>query len=177
MLNATFTNISVVVTGVAASVLEELDQHACGPALTRVCTLVPGDIAWDECDCGMFAQSITQTYPSNAFPTPATDTPTTPCGPNLIVVDVLATIVRCIPGVDPNTNNPPTCDALFNAAQILECDRQALRAGVRCFLHELRAVDIIDNFSVGAVTSVGPQGLCGGVALSYRFSLLNVCCS
>lgn len=166
----------MVVTGVAASVQEELNQLVCGPPLTRFCALVPGDIAWDACDCGMFAQTITQTYSSNTFPAPATDNPTTACGPNLIVADVLATIVRCIPGLNPNTNEPPPCADLLDAALILECDRQALRDGVRCFLRSLYQTDVIDNFSLGAITAVGPQGLCGGIALSYRFSLINTCC-
>lgn len=167
------TSIAVV-TGVGQCVVDELDGSL-GGVPSRVCLVVPGEIAWDGCDCGMFAQTITGDVPSNTFPAPAVDIRTGPCGPNLLVYSVTAQLLRCIPTLDDN-GNPPTCDALLAAAQVTEDDRTRLRTAVTCCLREMHTAVEIYNFAVGATTSVGPQGLCGGVQITYQFALGNVCC-
>lgn len=175
MLTANYTDVTAVVIGAADAITDELASHGCG-TLNRVCPLVPGDIAWDECDCGLLAQSITQTFPSDTFPTPASDRANTACGPQLHVVTVQVSITRCAPNVSDN-GTTPSCDALRDAAVTLECDRQALRQGVRCYLHTLRETYQIAEYSVGTVTTQGPQGGCVGVELIYQFAVRNVCCS
>ena len=104
-------NVSVVVTGTAESVRQELTGTAAGVP-DRFCALVPGEVAWDNCQCGQFAQTIESVFGSNSFPTPATDTRQTPCGPNLTVVVVRASLVRCVHGVSDD-GRPPSCAALL----------------------------------------------------------------
>lgn len=172
---AGFTNVvDVISIDVADSVLAYLVDFGCGD-LDRFCRLVPGDIAWDQCDCGLFAQTITSTYPSNTFPTSAADTPYDACGPLLIVYAVTAELVRCAPTVD-DEGTAPTCTELETAARTLECDRQALRLGVVCALTDLRDTDRIIEFTVGDAATSGPQGGCVGVSLAYRIAVSNVCC-
>jgi hypothetical protein len=54
----------------------------------------------------------------------------------------------------------------------MEGDAFALRRGVECCLATLRDNYTIAKFSVGRVTRVGPEGLCGGVELIYKFELI-----
>jgi hypothetical protein len=169
-----FSDIVAIVTGAAQAVRDEIIDLGCGD-VNRFCPLVPGEIAWDECDCGQFAQTITQTFPSNSFPTPAVDTRQTACGPQLLAVNVTASLTRCVPV--PNDNgSSPTCDALLDAAIIMECDRQALRTAITCYLLNLRNTYRIHEFTVGNATSVGPQGGCAGIELTYQFGVANMCC-
>lgn len=169
-----FNGVITVVTGAATAVREGLISTGCGD-VNRFCPIVPGNIAWDECDCGMLAQTITQTFPSNVFPTAAVDQRQTACGPNLLVVNVLATLVRCVPIMDDN-GNPPNCLALEDAAVQLECDRQVLRYSITCYLRSLRDQYTIHEFSVGAASSTGPEGACAGIELPYQFAISNLCC-
>lgn len=169
-----FSDIVIVVTGAAQAVRDEIVELGCGD-VNRFCPLVPGAIAWDECDCGQLAQTITQIFPSNVFPTPATDTRQTACGPQLSVVNVTLSLTRCVPIVDDN-GSPPSCDALLASAVILECDRQAVRTAVACHLLALRDTYQIHDFSIGPAVSVGPEGACAGVELTYQFAVSNLCC-
>lgn len=169
-----FMNIIAVVTGTGQAVRNLLINEGCGD-VNRACLIVPGEIAWDECDCGQLAQSITQTYPSNNFPVPVIDQRQTPCGPQMLVVSVLASIVRCVPIISDNGASP-SCVALEDSAIQLECDRQMLRTGVTCHLRSLRDNYRIHDFTVGNATSIGPQGACAGVDMTYQFGISNICC-
>lgn len=169
-----FDEIVAVVTGAAQAVRDEIIAAGCGD-VNRFCPLVPGEIAWDECDCGQLAQTITEIYPSTNFPLQAVDDRRTACGPQMSVVNVTLSLTRCVPG--PNDNgSPPTCDALLAASVITECDRQAARKAVACYLMELRETYQIHEFVIGSAVSVGPQGGCSGIELPYRFGINNVCC-
>lgn len=169
-----FSDIISVVTGVATNVREELIQTTCGD-VDRFCPIVPGEIAWDHCDCGLFAQTITETYPSNSFPSPASDDRQTACGPNMFVVNVSAVVIRCAPN-PPDNATAPTCAALEDGAVQLECDRYALRRGVTCYLRSLRESYAIIDYAVSSVTATGPQGGCVGIEMSYRFAVAGFCC-
>lgn len=163
-----------VVTGVGQAVVTDVTERG-GGDLQRVCLLVPGSTAWDECDCGQFTQTITSIFPSSSFPTPSNDVDVTPCGPHMLVVAVTLEIVRCIPGVDDNGASP-TCAMLLESAIVLEADRLATRVALSCALGELRNEYIIHAYSVGAATSLGPEGNCGGVQITYQFAIGNPCC-
>ena len=169
-----YGDIISVVTGAATAVREELINVGCGD-VNRFCPIVPGELAWDECDCGLFAQTITQSFPSNNFPTPASDSRQDTCGPKFFVINVNAYIIRCVPGPSDNGTSP-SCVVLEDAAIQLECDRQALRSGITCYLRDLRNSYRIFDYSVGATTVVGPQGGCAGVEISYQFAVTGICC-
>lgn len=174
MFPYTLTTLTTIVTGVGAAVVEDVEAE-CG-SIDRVCLLVPGEIAWDQCDCGQFAQTITGIVGSSGFPTPALDTKQTPCGPNEVIISVTESLVRCVPGPDDN-GEPPTCAALLDSAITLECDRYVMRHATRCYLKSLYDAYSITGFSVGNATAVGPSGLCVGVELSYSFGLsYHGCC-
>ena len=165
--------VSIIVTGAGQAVVNELDELGAG--VDRVCLLVPGGIAWDECDCGQLAQTVTNVVASNNFPTPAGDAPQTPCGPNQIIVSVTLSLVRCV-HVSHDNGDPPECADLLNDALQLERDRFTVRRELRCYLRNLYDQNLLTGFSIGNATSVGPEGACAGVEVSYSFGIVNNGC-
>jgi hypothetical protein len=176
MLTYTAFDTFVVVTGVASAVHQGLITSGCGE-VNRFCPVVPGDVAWDDCDCGQLTQTINTVTPAETFTGAGTgvDTRVTPCGPKFVIIGVTLSVVRCVPVMTAN-NHPPTCDSLYAAAYCLERDRSAARTAIACFLRHMRETYQVVDFSVGVATSVGPQGACVGFELPYRFSVGNVCC-
>ena len=165
--------VSIIVTGAGQAVVDELDEQGVG--VNRACLLVPGSIAWDECDCGQLAQTVTTVVASNNFPSPAADTPQTPCGPNQLVVNVTLSLVRCVHVTDDN-GNPPRCAKLLQDALQLERDRFTVRRELRCYLKDLYDRNLLTGFSIGNASSVGPEGACAGVEVNYSFGLVNSGC-
>jgi hypothetical protein len=165
----------VVVTGVGECVRPELAATTEG-APDRVCLLVPGQIVWDDCHCGQFAQTITTTNVSRNPPQPAADMGQ--CQTPYLVVNVISSIVRCVPTSDDG-GGPPTCADLLAAARQLEEDKAAVRRGVTRCLCNLLSTDTVLGFSVGEQTAVGEQGACAGSELAWQFWLPNPdqCCS
>lgn len=167
---------SVIVTGIGMCVINELEntpESGGVPPNMRICLLVPGNIAWDGCDCGQFAQTIQADYPTLVFPADASEqvSGVGGCNARPLVYQVLASITRCIPGMSTG-GKPPTCAALNVAALAMEGDAFALRRGVECCLSALQDSYVIAKFVVGRVNRVGPEGNCAGVELSYKFELI-----
>lgn len=165
-----------VVTGVAECVVAALENTP-GGVPNRVCPVVPGAIAWDNCECGQLAQTITSVAPTRAFPTPSSELPDEKCGSPMVVVSVTLSLTRCVTGVD-DRGNSPRCASLFEEAVILEADRAAVRRAVRCCLANIYAEmpPRIFAYTVGAVNSVGPEGGCAGIEMTYQFGIANDCC-
>ena len=167
---------SVIVTGVGMCVIDELEatpESGGVPAKMRVCLLVPGNIAWDSCECGQFAQTIQSDYPTLNFPADASDQilGIGGCVVGPLAIQVLASITRCVPTLDAS-GNPPTCAKLRAAALVMQGDAYALRRGITCCLETLRKNRTITKYVVGRVNYVGPEGACAGVELVYRFELI-----
>lgn len=169
---------AAIVTGIGMCVVEELEntpESGGVPAKMRVCLLVPGNIAWDGCDCGQFAQTIQRDYPTTQFPVDASEiiTGLGGCNARPRVYQVLASIIRCVPGLSGGTPpKSPTCDALLASALVQQGDAFALQRGVECCLSTLQDNYVIAKYLVGGVTFVGPEGLCGGVEMTYKFELV-----
>lgn len=166
---------AVIVTGIGMCIVEELEatpESGGVPDKMRLCLLVPGSIAWDGCECGQLALTIQSDYPTQTFPIDASDIPLTGgCGPSALVVEVLVSLTRCVPGLDAQ-GRPPTCAKLQAAALIQQGDAYAVRKAVTCCLAELKRTYQILKYTVGRVNRVGPEGLCGGIELIFRFELI-----
>jgi hypothetical protein len=169
---------AVVVTGVGMCVVEELTntpESGGVPPKMRVCLMVPGNIAWDGCDCGQFAQTIQRDYPSTRFPADESEQVIGMggCHARPLVYQVLASIIRCVPGLKGTTPpTSPTCAELLTASLIQQGDAYALRRGVECCLEQLKKTMVIAKYAVGGATFVGPEGNCGGVEMIYKFELI-----
>jgi len=168
------TTLVPVVTGAGQAVYDALVSSPAGQP-ERSCLLVPGQIAWDNCDCGQLAQTITIVAQSSTPPAAADDVRQTACGPPYTVARVTLSLVRCVHVIDDN-GKPPTCAALLDDAVTLETDRWLARRALVCYLKNLRDTYMIVSFGVGTATSVGPDGGCGGFELGYWIALASVCC-
>lgn len=167
-------NVIAVVTGTGQCVYDEI-LNTGGGELNRVCLLVPGDIAWDECECGQLAQSITQVFPSKKFPGPASQETHTKCGPPIVAVEVLLSVTRCVP-IPNDKGTAPKCSALQSAAITLEADRYATRKALMCCLSDSYDHNNILDFVIGPMTSAGPQGACAGFVCTYTIGFTSPCC-
>lgn len=163
----------IVVTGVGQCAVDEITATGAG-ALTRVCLHVPGEIAWDDCACGSFQQTVTTfLWSDNATgPIPEYRDDQSYCGPNFIGVEVAAEVLRCIPGVT-NEADAPDCDDLAAASRDWHLDAYAMRNGIVCCLREMLTARTIEGWSIVSHTPLGPLGGCGGSRLTYRFWLPN----
>jgi hypothetical protein len=167
---------AVIVTGVGICVIEELQntpESGGFPDKMRICHLVPGNIAWDGCECGQFSQTIQRIYPTSHFPQDESElfVGVGGCNARPLVYQVLASIIRCVPGLGPD-GKPPSCDKSLAAALMIQGDAYALRRGVECCLFDLQEQFQILKFSVSGISFVGPEGYCAGVELTYKFELV-----
>lgn len=169
---------AVIVTGVGMCVVDKLEitpESGGVPPNMRICLLVPGNIAWDSCDCGQFAQTFQTDYPTLTFPADASEQVLGAgggCNERPIVYQVLASITRCVPGMTGNPPQPPSCAKLQAAAAIMAADAWVLRSAIECCLSDLQDNNVIEKFTVGRVNYVGPEGNCAGVELTYKFELI-----
>lgn len=150
----------------------------------RAC-VITGALAWDDCECSQLTVAITSNFPSSTFPTPAANTAAQfaggRCGQPIIVYTLTATILRCVP-VSDDSGRPPTCEALAASALAAVQDASAVRDGILCCLSEMqREKDPVTNaptlsyFLSQSQDFVGPQGLCGGSAMTVQVGLINRC--
>lgn len=168
---------AAIVTGVGMCIvteLEETPQSGGVPPKMRTCLLVPGNIAWDGCECGQLAQTIQATYPTRTFPADASGDPLQGgCKTRPQAVQVLASITRCVSGMSSGMPpKPPTCGALLADALVQQGDAFAVRNAVECCLATYKTNRAILDYRVGRTTFVGPDGGCAGSELTYTFQLL-----
>lgn len=170
-------SFATIVTGIGVCVIEGLDQTPAG-APDRQCLLVPTQtIPWDNCDCGgQVALAIQSVYGSQKFPIPADATRDwAPCGPPWQVVQVLVSVVRCVPTMD-DQGQPPSCEAELAAALTLEHDRMAVRQALACCLEQLRAQARIGGWALNPSITVGELGGCAGVETTVLLSIRSCLC-
>jgi hypothetical protein len=157
---------SILVTGVA----DALDESPAGRP-DRAC-VVPGEIAWDGCDCGVLAVSPRSWTLSDAFPDVAgfTGVQATPCDLPWLVGTIEVQIVRCAPSPDGNVLSV-SCARLDAAAEILVADAYLTITETVATLCELRLSEEIVDYALGEQLTVGPAGGCVGTSLTVQVAL------
>ena len=132
--------------------------------------LVPGEIAWDSCDCGgMLAVSLSRLYLSETFPEES-ETVNGACQPPYEVGQYTVAVVRCAPNPDGIEAAPPA-DELDTAAGLLLQDATEMLDAVAALLCRLKNDDEVLDYLVTPVEPVGPEGGCVGVNLTVRVCL------
>lgn len=132
-------------------------------------SVVPGAIAWDECDCGLLALSVARVYLSDDFPNPLT-TRVGACDAAWEVAEVVAQLIRCAPNPEAD-DLAPTVAALDASAQEILRDAYELLKSVTVELCELKADGSIIDFFVNPLTAQGPSGGCVGNELRFLVAL------
>lgn len=132
-------------------------------------SIVPGAIAWDECDCGLLAVSLNQVYVSDSFPAPYVDR-TNPCGGAWEVGEYVVQIVRCAPSPDGQSLSP-TVAGLEEAALLVQTDTVELLTAIQELLCGLLSDNQIIDFVINPLTAQGPQGGCVGNELRFLIGL------
>lgn len=173
---AVLSTLAPIVTGVGAAVRDALAETPNGIP-ERVCLLVPGDIADDECDCGQLALTIQRRYGSYTFPVEATtDEAAAGCPPPILVGVVTLRLVRCVP-VPDDAGNPPSCEAQLAAAVGQDIDVATIRRALVCHLSALAEDERILHYTVGASVSSGPGGGCAGSDTTITIGVPNCGCA
>lgn len=162
-----FDIASILVSGIHAALAGTL-----GGQPDRAC-VVPGAIAWDQCDCGQLAISSSRWFYSENFPIETgPGTQTTPCMMPYLVGEFVIQLIRCMPSPQ-GRDTFVACSRLSAAARILIEDAYVVLATTRDILCVLRSNDTIVEFTFGEQTSVGPEGGCGGTELRVLVGLLR----
>lgn len=154
---------------VALLLITEIDAALAASAygsVDRVC-VVPGEIAWDACECGMLAISPRRFFLSDEFPADALGqgiVRTSPCDLPYLVTEMSITIARCAPQPVGGALTP-TCVALDGSARVLISDAYVVLSTVAQVLCELVGADQIVDWVLGEQVARGPDGSCVGSEL------------
>jgi hypothetical protein len=144
-----------------------------GPlTISRVC-VVPGEISWDDCQCGQLAVAEQRRYPSMDFPLEEVNHEAD-CGAPWLVSAFIISLARCVPVPSVN-GSPPDCTALEASAQQLATDMLKLRKGVQCCLDAAYNAHTVEAWELGASEVNGPQGQCVETTLTVLVGWTNDC--
>lgn len=144
---------------VASTVLDQVQQEVttAGFQLHRT-GIVPGRIAWDECECGTLVASLGRMWYSNNFPEPAT---VSQCGAAIICGDITFQILDCAP--QPKVGElAPTVTALDASAAEVMATAWIMMTTVACALTGLEDRWEIMGQLVQPLLVTGPEGACVG---------------
>lgn len=134
--------------------------------------MVPGEIAWDACDCGgMLAVTLTRAYLSEVFPE-ETETVNGACAAPYEVGQFTVAVVRCAPQAE-GVEAAPAADDLDAAAGLLLQDTAEMLDSLSAALCRLQADDEVLDYLVTPAEPVGPEGGCVGVTLTVRVNLVR----
>jgi len=122
--------------------------------------VVPGSIAWDECDCGMLAVTVEQIYPTETFPDLMTEV-AGGCDVSREAAEIVIQVVRCAPGPDGQSLAPTVAELDASAQEVLR-DAWEVITATRGVLCQMLADSDITDFLLRPLTSVGPNGQCVG---------------
>jgi hypothetical protein len=132
--------------------------------------VVPGAIAWDECDCGLLAVSVGQIYPTEQFPNPVQARVGNACDAPWEAAEIVMQIVRCAPNPGDVADAPTTVALDASAREVLTDAYEMMRA-VSTTLCQMNEGREISDFLMRALTAQGPSGGCVGNELRAVVSL------
>lgn len=136
--------------------------------------VVPGEVAWDDCTCGLLTVSQVRTFVSDDFPVPQDVPIGIGCDGVYEVTEYLLTLLRCSPGPGPNPDDiAPSVEDLDAAAQLASQDAVELLNAAVVELCTMKGDGDVEDFLVMEATAVGPQGDCTGTELRVVVSLFR----
>jgi hypothetical protein len=146
----------------------ELQSRSAAPA--RI-SIVPGAIAWDDCDtCGLLALSTLRHFFTDQFPI---EVVTTDMGPGTLQgSDMAIQMIRCAP-TPPDGDLSPSVAALDASAHEVLNDAFSLICATHNQLQLMKTRDDIVDFMLRQVVYVGPEGACVGCELTFAVAVLR----
>lgn len=149
-----------------------------GGAVERAC-VVPGEVVWDNCNCGLLAVSVRRWFLTDNFPESsaglggnATTFRAGPCDLPWLVGELRLEVVRCAPIPDGNALSVP-CPELEAAAEVLLSDAYVALTETVSTLCELREDERIIDYVMGDQETRGPAGDCVGTELTAQVALVR----
>lgn len=146
--------------------------------------IVTGEIAHDDCECGLLAIGIETEFLTDSFPVEqdgAQVSSSTPCGGGRAVVNLVVSMQRCSPN-DAMSEEPPPPEELQQAARESVEDAHEIRTGLKCCLGELAATTDpetngrwLTDFQIGTTTYTGAEGYCQGSTTPVALGIINSC--
>lgn len=155
------------------------------PGCPCVACVVPGKPAWDNCtgDCsgaetvGQLTVNLDKIFPTSAFPTETKDVMgSRNCAPVRQAAEFVITLLRCAPTYAPN-GCPPSCEEQAAAARILHVDATAVINAVMCCFPETTAARRGQQFTMGQLRTLGPEGQCVGIEQRVTVALPSCGCA
>lgn len=134
--------------------------------------VVPGAIAWDDCDCdgGMLAVAAVRSFLSDTFPEPQDAPVGARCDAAWEVTEYVVQIIRCAP--QPGTNQvSPTVKALESSASIILRDAAEMTSIVSQLMCSLKDDDTIVDYIITTLEAQGPEGGCVGNDIRFLVAL------
>lgn len=132
---------------------------------------VPGEIAWDSCDCGgMLAVAAPRVYLSESFPEESEEVVSSRCQAPYEVGEFTVSVVRCAPQPQ-GQDTAPRVDELDTAAGLLLQDTAETLDAVSVLLCRMAEDDEVSNYLITPAEQVGPEGGCVGFTLRVRVCL------
>lgn len=142
------------------------------PIPCRVC-VVPGEIAWDDCNAGQLVVSTVREFQSETFPLEALERGVnSSCGLPYLVAELRFSLLRCAPIPQKMSITVP-CESLEDTSLLLHKDAFWMRKALSCCLLDLKRTYVILDYIVGSTDRVGPDGGCVGNEITVLLGLVN----
>ncbi len=135
---------------------------------------VPGDIAWDNCNCdGALYVTTPRVHLSETFPSEQEQPVGARCRAPYEVAEYTVAVVRCAPQPDGQDFAPDVTD-LDSAAGLLLQDIAETMDALAVLMCSMHDADEISDYLVTPAQSNGPQGDCVGFDLRVLIALERI---
>lgn len=185
----TLLSINELAEAVLACVCAGLEETARlvegQPGCPCMACVVPGTPAWDSCDnpCGASGETggqltvhVARVYPTTDFPTETREVRgLKSCSPTRIAVELVVTLLRCVP-VSDETGCPPSCEDQAAAARVIEVDSATVLNALMCCVPGIGPRHRGPLYVIGAQRTLEPRGGCGGVEQRVTIAVPSCAC-
>lgn len=135
--------------------------------------MVPGEIAWDACDCdGLLAVTVPRVFYSENFPEEAETIVGVRCQAPYEVAEFTISVLRCAPQPSGADTASLVADLDAAAGLLLQDTTEVMDAIAKalCVMHD---ADDIADYLINPAESAGPEGACVGFTLRVLISLVR----
>jgi hypothetical protein len=182
-------SVNELAEAVLACVCTTLDETAAAidgqPGCPCRACIVPGPPAWDSCEdpCGeegtggQLTVHVARIFPTTDFPVETREVlGLKSCSPSRIAVELVITLLRCVPVSDPDTGCPPPCEEETAAARVIQIDSASVLNALMCCLPGFGNRHRGPLYVIGAQKTLEPGGGCGGIEQRVTVALPSCAC-